>query len=134
MPLSPFLKHSAMTRFSQHQKPSFIAVCIALAVVFVLCWGNRFSLVKTCQLSDQHSQVTASTDSVKHTSPDSHKQCDHASHLLKVSQLDISALALFVVFIGFILHQNRTARQPSYRYRAAKPKRRCHSLFCLFLE
>jgi hypothetical protein len=123
-----------MTSLSQQQKPSLIAVCIALAVVFVLCWGNRFSLIKTCQLGDQHSQITASTDSVNKTSQDNHQQCDHASHLLKVSQLDISVLALFVIFIGFVLKPKADTPAPQYAQRRAKPKRRCHTLFCLFLE
>ena len=123
-----------MTPFSKPQKPSFIAVCVALAVVFVLCWGNRFSLINTCQLNDQHNSVTASFDTSNKTPQTSHKQCDHASHLLKVSQLDISAMALFVAFIGFVLFSKSNTPAPSYAQRFAKPKRRCHTLFCLFLE
>ncbi|MBR38004.1 MAG: hypothetical protein CMF13_06575 [Idiomarina sp.] len=123
-----------MTPLSKQQKPSFIAVCVALTLVFVLCWGNRFSLIKTCQLSDQHSPVTASLDTTHKAPQSSHKQCDHASHLLKVSQLDISALALFNAFIGFVLFSKSDTPAPSYAQRFAKPKRRCHTLFCLFLE
>lgn len=122
-----------MHRSTQQRKTNVAVIWVALSLVFVMCWGTQFNMLSGCS-HKAHADTAIELGANQVTNSEVDESCELTSKLLQANQLDLSTLAVLLIFVWLIM-PNPPTRQRQFRSLITpKPKRRPHKLKCVFLE